>query len=119
MIIRAWRGYASHAKSHDYPSHFRRNVMPELWAIRGFLGARLLRSEKADGFEFLVHTRWQSMEAIRAFAGEDPERAVVEPEAVCALVRFDERVRHYEVVEDFDQPYTRVENFPGDDDARQ
>jgi heme-degrading monooxygenase HmoA len=102
MIVRAWRGYASLGKPDDYPAHFRRNVMPELRAIDGFLGARLLRCKNADGYEFLVHTRWQSMQAIRAFAGDDPERAVVEPEAVRALVRYDARVCHYEVIEDCD-----------------
>ena len=103
MIVRAWRGYASLAKPDDYPHHFRRSVMPELRAVEGFLGAGLLRSQTADGFEFLVHTRWRSMEAIRGFAGDDPERAVVEPEAVRALVRYDERVRHYEVIEEFER----------------
>jgi heme-degrading monooxygenase HmoA len=102
MIVRAWRGYAAPAKPDDYPNHFRRNVMPELRTINGFLGAMLLRSQTADGFEFLVYTRWRSMAAVKAFAGDDPERAVVEPEAVRALVRYDERVRHYEVVENFD-----------------
>lgn len=102
MIVRAWRGYASPDNPDAYPDHFRRNVMPELRAVDGFLGARLMRSDNAGEIEFLVHTRWRSMEAIRAFAGDDAERAVVEPEAVRALVRYDERVRHYEVVEDFD-----------------
>lgn len=103
MIIRAWRGYASLAKPDDYPHHFRCSVVPELRAFEGFLGAGLLRSQTADEFEFLVHTRWRSMEAIRGFAGDDPERAVVEPEAARALVCYDERVRHYEVIEDFER----------------
>lgn len=102
MIVRAWRGYASLEKPEDYPDHFRRNVVPELKGIDGFLGARLMRSQTLEGFEFLVHTRWRSMDAIRAFAGNDIERAVVEPEAVRALTRYDERVRHYVVVEDQD-----------------
>jgi hypothetical protein len=48
--------------------------------------------------EFLVLTLWESMEAIRGFAGEQPEVAVVEPEARAALVRFDSTVTHYEVL---------------------
>lgn len=66
MIVRAWRGYASLEKPEDYPDHFRRNVVPELKGIDGFLGARLMRSQTLEGFEFLVHTRWRSMDAIRA-----------------------------------------------------
>jgi len=49
--------------------------------------------------EFLVLTRWTSMEAIRAFAGPNPERAVVEPGAIAALTAYDEEVRHYEVLD--------------------
>jgi heme-degrading monooxygenase HmoA len=51
-----------------------------------------------DEVEFLVLTLWESMEAIRAFAGDQPERAVVEPEARAALVRFETTVAHYEVL---------------------
>jgi hypothetical protein len=45
-----------------------------------------------------VLTAWESMEAVRGFAGDDPERAVVEPEARAVLSDFDESVRHYELV---------------------
>jgi hypothetical protein len=51
-----------------------------------------------DEIEFLVLTVWESMDSIRAFAGDNPERAVVEPEARAALVRFDDTVHHYEVL---------------------
>jgi heme-degrading monooxygenase HmoA len=98
MIIRAWRGRAALAKPQAYPDHFNRNVLPELRGIDGFLGASLLREDAADHIEFLVLTRWQSMAAIRAFAGEDVGRAVVEPEAIAALDSFDDRVHHYSTV---------------------
>lgn len=98
MIVRAWRGRASITRPQAYPDHFNRNVLPELRGIEGFLGAFLLREDRGDHIEFLVLTHWQSMEAIRAFAGEDVGRAVVEPEAVAALESFDARVHHYSVV---------------------
>jgi len=79
---------------------FRRSLLPALAKLDGFLGAQLLRTEAPEGLEFLVLTRWRSMAAIRAFAGDQVERAVVEPEAAAALVRYDETVRHYEVVEE-------------------
>ena len=100
MIVRAWRGQALSAKASAYSEHFRRKVLPELESIEGFLGAALLRDEGADGVEYLVLTRWASMDAIRAFAGNDVGKAVVEPEAVAALASFDRRVRHYEVVQE-------------------
>jgi heme-degrading monooxygenase HmoA len=43
-------------------------------------------------------TRWRSLDAVRAFAGADPDAAVVEPEAAAVLTRYDARVKHYEVV---------------------
>src|SRR5688572_20585978 len=100
MIVRTWRGRAAPSRSQAYPDHFRRNVLPELHGIDGFRGASLVRRNLGEEVEFLVMTRWSSMEAIRHFAGENAERAVVEPEAVAALVSFDKTVEHYEVVED-------------------
>lgn len=100
MIIRAWRGRAAKDNPAGYPAHFRQSVMPELRHIAGFLGASLLRTDLADAIEFLVLTRWQSLDAIRAFAGDDLGHAVVEPDAVAALVDYDRTVTHYEVVEE-------------------
>jgi len=99
MVIREWRGRAALARSDAYPKHFRERVVPELQAIAGFCGAELSRRELDDRVEFLVLTRWQSMEAIGAFAGPSLERAIVEPGAVAALIDFDQTVRHYEVIE--------------------
>ena len=98
MIVRSWRGRAAKGNA-AYVEHFRRNVMPELREIEGFLGASLLREDRADEVEFLVLSRWASMDAVRAFAGTDVTRAVVEPEAVAALIDYDRTVHHYEVVE--------------------
>ena len=94
MIMRAWRGHASPSKPDDYPAHFRNNVLPELRGISGFLGASLLRQDHTDRIEFLVLTRWASMDSIRAFAGANVANAVVEPEAVAALTDFDRTVQH-------------------------
>jgi heme-degrading monooxygenase HmoA len=99
MIIREWRGRASPSRAEDYPKHFREKVVPELRHLPGFAGADLSRRQLGDKLEFVVLTRWQSMDAIRTFAGADVENAVVEPGAVAALIEFDTSVRHYEVVE--------------------
>jgi heme-degrading monooxygenase HmoA len=100
MIIRAWCGRASRARSDAYPKHFRTVVVPELCTVPGFLGAHLCRRAEGDKVEFLVLTRWQSMAAVRAFAGPTVDKAVVEPGAVAALEDFDSTVRHYEVLEE-------------------
>jgi heme-degrading monooxygenase HmoA len=99
MILREWRGRARADETEAYPRHFREAVAPELKAIPGFLGAELCRRPLGDRVEFLVLTRWRSLEAIQAFAGASVETAVVEPGAVAALVDFDDFVRHYESVE--------------------
>ncbi|HEY0681933.1 MAG TPA: antibiotic biosynthesis monooxygenase [Steroidobacter sp.] len=102
MIIREWRGRALRDKAGEYPTHFRKTVVPELRKVPGFLGATLSRREEGDRIEFLVLSGWESMEAIRAFAGDNLDKAVVEPGAVAALSDYDQTVRHYEVVADID-----------------
>jgi heme-degrading monooxygenase HmoA len=99
MIARSWSGRTTVERQDAYPSHFRRNVLPVLRQIDGFLGALLLREARDGAVVYQVLTRWRDMAAIRAFAGDDPSQAVVEPEAVAALAEFDATVRHYEVVE--------------------
>jgi heme-degrading monooxygenase HmoA len=102
MIIRTWHGRAaSAADALAYEQHFRGNVLPELRTIPGFRGALLTRQDREDGVQFFVLTKWQSLDAIRAFAGDDVDRAVVEPEAVTVLASFDQTVHHYDVVDEF------------------
>ena len=100
MIARLWRGVAADAASADaYQRHVTTSVLPELRRIAGHRGAKVLRRTEGNGTEFLVLTFWDSMDAIRRFAGADPERAVVEPEAQAVLSDYDDFVRHYEVQE--------------------
>jgi heme-degrading monooxygenase HmoA len=98
MIVRAWSGFGTLAEQEAYPRHLLNTVRPKLEQIPGFRGLYLLRRHQPEEVEFLVLTLWDSMEAVRGFAGPQPELAVVEPEARAALVRFDPVVRHYEVV---------------------
>ena len=98
MIVRRWRAVAD--KAAPYIGHFRRRVLPTLRHVRGFRGAMVLRRIADDAIEIEVLTLWDSMGAIHGFAGDDAERAVVEPEARAALRRFDRRVRHLEVMLD-------------------
>ena len=98
MIVRAWRGYALPTRAQAYVEHFEKNVVPKLHSVSGFLGASLLRTDHGGEVEFLVLTRWASMAAIEAFAGDDVAKAVVEPQAIAALVSFEDTVRHYNVL---------------------
>jgi heme-degrading monooxygenase HmoA len=100
MIIREWRGRAAPAQSAAYRTHFGTHVVPELRKLPGFLGASLSQRQTGDLVEFLVLTRWRSMDAVRSFAGPSVDRAVVEPGAIAALTDFDDTVRHYVVIEE-------------------
>jgi heme-degrading monooxygenase HmoA len=100
MIVRIWRGQATIENADAYYRHVTGTVFPALAGIRGHRGAYLLRRETDGRVEFLALTLWESMEAVRQFAGEDIENAVVEPEARAVLAEFDTFARHYEVVHD-------------------
>jgi heme-degrading monooxygenase HmoA len=100
MILREWRGRASPSNADAYPAHFRAKVLPELARVPGFMGAQLSKRRLDGRIEFLVLTRWRTIGAIEGFAGREIAKAVVEPAAAAALIDFDERVQHYEVIEE-------------------
>jgi heme-degrading monooxygenase HmoA len=107
MIARIWRGLADRNKADTYARHVSTHVFPKLHGIAGHRGAYLLRRETDGQIEFLAVTLWESMDAIRRFAGTDASVAVVEPEARAVLAAFDDVVRHYEVVH---QPHAHDTN---------
>jgi mannose-6-phosphate isomerase-like protein (cupin superfamily) len=101
MIARRWTAVAEGSEQADaYDEHFERTVRPNLESTDGFLGATVERVEADGAIEIVVVTRWESMDAVKAFAGEDIDLAVVEPEARAVLSQFDSRVRHIELADD-------------------
>jgi heme-degrading monooxygenase HmoA len=98
MILRMWQARATTELAGEYVRHATEKVFPSLHAIAGHRGAYLVQRAESEGVEFVVLTLWESMDAVRKFAGEDPERAVVEPEAQAVLTSYDDRVKHYEVL---------------------
>ena len=89
--------YAKPEKTRAYRDHLAGVVLPELRKLPGFLGLDLCEAARGDRVELLVISRWESIEAIRAFAGADPGRAVVEPGARAVLAEYDDFVTNYEV----------------------
>ena len=71
---------------------------PGIHRVQGFQGAQLLRRDGEKEVEFVTITLFESMRAVKEFAGEDYEVAVVPPDARKLLSRFDERSAHYETV---------------------
>jgi heme-degrading monooxygenase HmoA len=70
MIVRAWQAVTDVDKAPEYEAHFQHGVLPELRAIDGYKGAYLLKREESNTVIITVLTLWESMDAIRAFAGE-------------------------------------------------
>jgi heme-degrading monooxygenase HmoA len=98
MIARVWRARASVQLAHQYTKHFNEAVLPRLRALPGFRGAYLLQRADAAGVELVVQTLWDSMDAVKRFAGPEPDVAVVDEEARAVLISFDAFVHHYDVV---------------------
>ena len=100
MIARIWRGWTSPHNADAYEEFLRTKMFPSIHRVPGYLGADLLRQDAGEEIAFVTVTRFESLESVRIFAGEDYEEAVVEPEARRLLSRFDKRSEHYEVVID-------------------
>ena len=94
MIVRVWKARGSAEGISRYcREHFEPVVLPELRGISGFVGAEVLVRDR----ELVVATHWESLDAVRAFAGDDLERAVVEPVVAELLDAYDDTVTHYTV----------------------
>ena len=96
-IARHWRGVVRPGAADAYLEHLRGETFPALQQLGGFLSASVLRRHVPLGIEFLVITNWESIAAIREFAGTDVEAAVVPQVVRDLMVEFDTRARHYEV----------------------
>ena len=103
MIVRQWRAWASPANADQYEQHFREHVIPHLKEIDGFVRAHLLRRDNYGIIELIVQSHFESIDAIRAFAGEQFSHAVVAPEAKAILARYDDRCTHFEIAADTDE----------------
>jgi heme-degrading monooxygenase HmoA len=99
VISRHWRGTTKQGQDQAYIDHLKADTFRKIRAIPGFVSASILKRDGADGSEFEIVTVWESRRAIEAFAGQDIEAAVVPEAAQAMLAEFDQRVRHYEIVE--------------------
>src|SRR5919202_4692565 len=99
MIARIWHGWTTPENAEAYQRLLLSEILPGIDdRIDGFHGAYVLRREAGDEVEFVTVTLFESYDAVRAFAGEDYERAVVVEEGRRLLSRYDERSQHYETV---------------------
>jgi heme-degrading monooxygenase HmoA len=98
MILRMWRAQSTVKEADKYIRHATTKVFPSLRAIEGHRGAYLLRNQVDECVEIVVLSLWESMDAVRRFAGAEPNRAVVEPDARAVLTSFDDFVTHFDVI---------------------
>jgi len=100
MIVRTWSARATQVGADAYHAYFEKTLLPELRGISGFSGGLLLSRDVNGLVELTTHTMWESMNAIEAFAGDDPTVAVVEPQALAWLHDSDPSVVHRIVLVD-------------------
>ena len=100
MISRIWHGWTAHEHADAYEALLRHEIFAGIAAldISGYHGIHLLRRELDTETEFVTIMWFDSLDAVRAFAGEDYEVAVVPPKARALLSHFDARSVHYEAL---------------------
>lgn len=98
MIARLWRGVVPADKADAYLAYLERTGLADYRATPGNRGVQVLRRIEGNAAEFLLVTWWESWEAIRRFAGAEPEKARYYPEDAVFLRELEPTVRHFEVV---------------------
>jgi hypothetical protein len=97
MIARHWRGWTKLHDAEPYERLLTEKVLPELRRVEGYKGGYVLRRDGPEEAEFVVVNFFESLDALRRFAGEDYSVPVFEPEAKRLLCRIEPVATHYEV----------------------
>jgi len=102
MISRIWHGWTTPANADAYEALLKEEIFAGIAGrkIPGYRGIQLLRREAREEVEFVTIMAFDTLDAVRNFAGADLEAAVVPPKARALLARFDERSQHYEIRHD-------------------
>ena len=98
MIARVWRGYTTVANADAYEAMLKPELLPGLSRVTGFRGSYLLRRPHGREVEFMTIILWDSLDSVRAVAGNDYERAVIPEERRQYLERYEQKAAHFEVV---------------------
>ena len=100
MIARIWYGWTTRENADQYEKLLREEVLLEIArrSIPGYKGAELFRREAGDEVEFITMLRFETLNAVKVFAGKQYEQPVIPPEAKRLLKRYSERSLHYSVV---------------------
>jgi heme-degrading monooxygenase HmoA len=104
MIARVWRGVVRTTDADAYAGYIGETGFAEYGRTPGNRGAWLLRRDEGGTTEFITVSLWESVAAIRAFAGDDIEAAVLYPEDERYLVGGDSSIAHYDVADHIAPP---------------
>ena len=99
MIARIWRGITLKEKADDYLAYLHETGLRDYANTAGNRGVTVLRRVQGDHCEIMLISLWDSMDAVRAFAGENPDKSVYYPEDDQYLLQMEPLVRHYEIAE--------------------
>lgn len=101
MISRVWYGWTSRENADAYEALLRTEIFRSIASrsLPGYRGIHLLRRDVKDEVEFVTIMWFESLDAVKAFAGDNYETAVVPPKARQLLSRFDSHSAHYQVIE--------------------
>ena len=97
MIVRMWHGIVDAAKADEYAEFMKQRAAPDYGSVDGLQKLLFLRKNEADIAHFLLVTHWDSMESVKKFAGERPEKAKYYPEDDEFLLEKEETSALYEV----------------------
>ena len=102
MITRIWHGWTNHQNADSYERLLKEEIFITIGnrKINGFQSIQLLKRKTGNETEFITIMKFETIESVKEFAGEDYERAVVPDKARQLLKHFDERSQHYEIVEE-------------------
>ena len=98
MIVRMWHGKVLTSKAKAYREFMVARAIPDYQSVAGNLSVHILERTEGDVTHFITLTFWKDLDSIRAFAGEDVEKAKYYPEDEDFLLEFEPHVVHYEVV---------------------
>jgi len=98
VIVRMWHGRVPTSKAAAYRQFTNGRAIPDYRSVPGNLSVHVLERQEGDVTHFITLTFWENLDAIRAFAGDDVEKAKYYAEDADFLLEYEPRVVHYEVV---------------------
>ena len=98
MIARVWHGATKPEHADSYEAMLKPELLPGLSKVPGYRGSYFLRRDRGAEVEFVTIIFWESLDALKAFAGGDYEVSIIPEERRQFLSKHQERAEHYEVI---------------------